>query len=643
MGSTRFTRALLFGLGLPLLAPAVWHLALLVKIFAARIDYPMDIEWMEGGALLHSHRVLQGQAVYGPPSQGFLPYPYPPGHFTALALAGKIAGLDYATGRAVSIAAFTLACAVLFVEAMRASGRSRAAGVALGLTAVAAAACSFPVVGGWYDVVRNDSLAIALPLLGAALVSGDSPSRRRIFAAAAVFTAAVFTKQTSIFFVAWVGLFLLVRRYPRGILFGVATAAFSGATLAALQIATNGRFWIYTVKNLSRHRVYGARVIEGLEILIEFAPFLALLPVLALLARYKRWLRPRTVLWLGMLVAAVPTAILPFAKGGGFLNNLIPVALLAGPVTALLAGDILRGLRSWPRARDLATLAALALAAAFFVHRRYEPTAFIPSDDLRKKAVALNELVASLDGGVLIPSHPFLAVRNGHATPQFHDMAYWDAITGRMRGVDLPRFLRRTPAKWAILTGLEGPNIRGWVHQQYKLDRNLPRRVMVRPLTGYPSAPRHLLRRREAVVKQGRRVVFDFERGLEGWQTTGNAFEGGAVGAPGRRLITSYHPRLGDGAQGRAVSPPFDIDRSHLGFLIGGGKSTPTRVELLVDGRKVKSATGVETDVLTEVTWDVRSYRGKKAQLAVIDEHTGGWGHVAVDEVELFDEESPAR
>lgn len=636
-------RALLLVLGLALLVPALWHVATLAQIFAARIGYPMDIEWMEGGALLHTHRLLAGEAVYGPPSQGFLPYPYPPVHFTAVGLAATFAGLDYATGRAVSIAAFALACAVFFVEAMRASGRRRGFGVALGLTAVAAAAASFPVVGGWYDVVRNDSLAIALPLLGAALVSGDNPSRKQLIASAAVFTAALFTKQTGVFFAAWVGLFLLVRRFPRAIVFGLSMAVLSGALLAGLQIATQGRFWLYTVKNLARHQVRGSQALDGLRILFEFAPFLALLPLLAILARRRRWLRPRTALWIGMLVAAFPAAILPFAKAGGFLNNLIPVALLAGPVFALLVGDVLQGLWSSPRARAAAEIAALALAAAFFVHHRYDKARYIPSEDLWTRAVELNKFVASLEGGVLIPSHPFLAVRNGHTTPQFHDMPYWDAMVGRMRGIDLPGFLKRTRAKWVILSGLEGPTIRGWIHQLYKPHKQLPKRARVNPLTGYPSAPRHLLRLREPVNKRERRVLFDFEAGLDGWTTSGDAFTPGVVGASRHKLLTSFAPKLYDEAVGEAISPAFVVDRDRLGFLIGGGKSSTTRVELRVDGKKVLSEVGIESDILTEVTWDMRKFRGKTAQLAVIDQEKKGWGHIAIDEVELFDEAAPAR
>ena len=647
MGASRAARALLFVLGLVAVAGATWHLALLAQIFAARIDYPMDLEWMEGGALLHSHRFLRGEPVYGPPSQGFLPYPYPPAHFALMALVGSVTGLDYTTGRAVSIASFALVCGVLFAEAARSSWRrNKLLGLSLGLGAVGAAACSFPVVGGWYDVVRNDSLAIALPVLGAALVSGDRPSRGRLFASAVVFTAAVYTKQTAAFFIAWVGLFLLVRRYPRGIFFGFVTAVLGGAVLVSLQLATDGRFWIYTVRNLARHQVRVAQAIKGAWVLLEFAPFLVLIPVLLLVARRRRWVKPNTVLWTGMLCVAFPVALLPFAKGGGYLNNLIPVAVLSGPVFVLLLGDVLRGLRASPRARYGVQLAVVVLAAAFFVRGHYDKDRFIPSAELRKNADALNAYVASLQGGVLIPAHPFLAVRNGQTTPQLHEMAYRDARHARMRGLDFPGFLARTRARWVILSGLEEQDIRGWVHQLYKPRSKLGIGMMVKPLTGSMSRPTELLELREPIIKRSRRALFDFDGGLDGWQITGNAFELWASDETNKRL-TSFPSTLArkdrDGAQGEAISPVFTVDRDLLGFLIGGGKSKGLSVELRVDGQKVASSVGLQTNMLSEVTWDVRRYQGKTARLAVIDHETTSWGHIVIDDVELFDLKAQAR
>jgi 4-amino-4-deoxy-L-arabinose transferase-like glycosyltransferase len=219
--------------------PAFWHIALLGWLFAVRLSYPMDIEWMEGGVLYHAYRFMHGLDIYGRVSQGFLPYPYPPGYFALLGIAGGIFGLDYGTGRALSVLFFAIACAVMAREVRRHyAGRPHA--TAMAIVSVGWIAATFPVVGGWYDLIRNDSMVMALVVLGAALVSDERPSTRRVLGAACALTAAVFAKQTAAFFIPWIVLFLVVRSPRRGVLLAVVTGGAALAILGLLGAPTGG-------------------------------------------------------------------------------------------------------------------------------------------------------------------------------------------------------------------------------------------------------------------------------------------------------------------------------------------------------------------------------------------------------------------
>jgi hypothetical protein len=64
-------------------------------------------------------------------------------------------------------------------------------------------------------------------------------------------------------------------------------------------------------------------------------------------------------------------------------------------------------------------------------------------------------------------------------------------------------------------------------------------------------------------------------------------------GAVGQRLANSYDPSRRDAAKGRLTSPPFLIDRPRIGLRVGGGTRSSTRVELHVDGRIERTATGI--------------------------------------------------
>ena len=623
-----------------LLAPVVWHLASISWIFVSRISYPMDIEWMEGGALLHAYRFMHGLPIYGPPSQGFLPFPYPPLHFAVMAGAGTVAGLDYWAGRAVSILFFAIACAVVFREVRVSAGRGRE-GLLLAAFAVALAVSSFPTVGGWYDLIRNDSMALAFPLLAASALSDTALTRFRLIAGAVMFTAAVFTKQTAIFFIAWTCLFLFVRNFRDGLRFALFTGSLCTTALAIMLAATSGYFWLHVFGVMSSHRVSGRRALEGVLLLIQFAPYLLALPIVAAFAMWKGWLRSRTVLWLGMLTAAGPAALLPYAKIAGYLNNLIPVAFLAGPVFILTMNDVIRGLSPRPRWCAAARWVTVAVASGLLVLHAYEPRTYIPTADMWEKATALNDVVASLPNGVVIPGHPFLPARNGDSTPQFHEMAYNDALNAGVEGLDLPGYLRRGHAEWAILSEVENANVRGWIYQVYEPTNRVPLTTTggelvdtVAPITGFRSSPRHLLRARRPLNRVRAHAVFAHSTE---WMTTGNAFDPGGP-LKDATVIDTFHPTLYDKATGTAVSSTFTIDRAYIGFLIGGGRGPGTRVELRVDGQVVRSATGIISDIPTEVVWDVRAITGRDATMTIVDwETTSSYGHISVREVELFD------
>ncbi|NEC86213.1 GH32 C-terminal domain-containing protein [Streptomyces sp. SID12501] len=147
-------------------------------------------------------------------------------------------------------------------------------------------------------------------------------------------------------------------------------------------------------------------------------------------------------------------------------------------------------------------------------------------------------------------------------------------------------------------------------------------------------------------------VLADFEGGTYGdWTATGDAFgsapatgtlpdQGQVSGFLGDGLVNTF--LNGDSTTGTLTSPEFTIDKKHINFLIGGGNhpadsDNPTAVELLVDGQVVRSATGKDAEALNWASWDVGDLTGKKAQIKIVDNNTGGWGHLNVDHIMLSD------
>lgn len=161
--------------------------------------------------------------------------------------------------------------------------------------------------------------------------------------------------------------------------------------------------------------------------------------------------------------------------------------------------------------------------------------------------------------------------------------------------------------------------------------------------------------------------TLDFEEGtLNGWTSTGNAFatqptygdnptarrRGQPANHQGRYWIGTYENYRvpgrqqagmiqGDEPRGTLVSAPFIIPKGRLNFLVGGGSGFETRVELLLappaarrsaGGEAVLWASGRNTETMHRVEWDLTPHAGKSGRLRIVDNASGGWGHINVDD-----------
>lgn len=89
-----------------------------------------------------------------------------------------------------------------------------------------------------------------------------------------------------------------------------------------------------------------------------------------------------------------------------------------------------------------------------------------------------------------------------------------------------------------------------------------------------------------------------------------------------------------DAQTGKLTSPTFTVDHDTILFLIGGGAHPGrTCMNLTVDGKVVRTATGSNSGTLRTEKWQVGEFRGKKAEIEIVDAEPGGWGHILVDQI----------
>ncbi|KAH9204205.1 glycosyl hydrolase family protein [Leptodontidium sp. 2 PMI_412] len=106
------------------------------------------------------------------------------------------------------------------------------------------------------------------------------------------------------------------------------------------------------------------------------------------------------------------------------------------------------------------------------------------------------------------------------------------------------------------------------------------------------------------------------------------------TGYAGNRLVNTFINV--DATTGTLTSPIFQISRPVINFLIGGGNAPGTEcINLKVQGQTqpVRTATGLNDEKLLPQSWDVTEFIGQNATLEIVDQSTGGWGHILIDQI----------
>lgn len=243
-------------------------LFVLLGVWAARLSYPYDLEWMEGGMLAHAWRLDQGLQIYVRPNLDFVPYVYPPGYSAVVALFGKVFGLSMPLGRLVSVVCI-LASAAIMGWSLRQDQAPRAIVWAIPIMFLG----TYPMVGAFYDLVRPDSMAVAL--LGASLaLSLDTERRWAPVASGLLLAAAFLTKQNTAVLGAPMLLALLQRDRRAGLWFAASSIGPALLSIGVLQWWSSGNFLVWMLEVPRSHVALWSRL--GHEVPIEWGTALPL-------------------------------------------------------------------------------------------------------------------------------------------------------------------------------------------------------------------------------------------------------------------------------------------------------------------------------------------------------------------------------
>ncbi|MGJ8677932.1 MAG: FG-GAP-like repeat-containing protein [Akkermansiaceae bacterium] len=148
--------------------------------------------------------------------------------------------------------------------------------------------------------------------------------------------------------------------------------------------------------------------------------------------------------------------------------------------------------------------------------------------------------------------------------------------------------------------------------------------------------------------------IFDFESGdLQGGSVTSGSFgqivtdvsnfHAGSMGAYNKEgtyfLSTLEGPNSPDGRSdeytGEVTSPLFTLTEPMASMLVGGGSTNQVYFAIyLQDGTEIyRTNRGVNGEAFIERNIDLTDYVGGNVYWKVVDNSTGGWGHITVDNI----------
>ncbi|RNI28998.1 glycoside hydrolase family 32 protein [Rufibacter latericius] len=126
------------------------------------------------------------------------------------------------------------------------------------------------------------------------------------------------------------------------------------------------------------------------------------------------------------------------------------------------------------------------------------------------------------------------------------------------------------------------------------------------------------------------------------WKATGTAFSTTPVNKDsvvhlGKSFASSYSKAANE--TGTLTSSSFTIQKNAISFLVAGGNfPEKASINLVVDGKVVRTSTGDNSHVFKWNGWDVHDLKGKKATIQLVDNVTDSkWGYLAIDHILFSD------
>ncbi len=404
MNSSRISKFLQYGL---LIGAEAYIIAYLYLVFF-RIQYPFELEWMEGGSVDHVSRILSGQKLYVTPSLEFIPYVYTPLYFYLSAFVSTIVGVGLMPLRFVSFIASLGSFLFIFLIVKQETKNEYAS-----ILATCLFAATFQISGAWFDLARVDSLFLFFLLVAIYLIRFKT-SPGFYFLAGVFISLSFLTKQTALIISLPIMFYCILVDLRRSYFFvGTVVAIIGGSTLL-LNYIHDGWYNYYILDLPGQHPIIKRFLVEfwlvDIVLPLAIAFSISIFYLLDQLSDFKKDRLFYLLLAIGMLGGAWFSRL----HSGGVENVLFPAYAIISILFGLGLNKALEYVQIAPAAKQELMRSYIYLVCIIqFASLVYNPLSLILSQkDAEQGREFINKL-AQIEGEILLPYHGYLPTLAG--------------------------------------------------------------------------------------------------------------------------------------------------------------------------------------------------------------------------------------
>jgi hypothetical protein len=430
------------------------NIGFVIYLWFNHIQFPLNLDLMEGTILQEFQRAASLQAVYPEPTPGYVPLAYNPLYYFLAVPFSWIFGVNLFTLRFAAILGMVGSGVILYLVV-----REKTNSIWWGFAAVGLFAGAYRVMDTYLDSAHSDSWLLFSALLGSYLIDRNK-SRASSLIGVLVLVSAFWFKQHGALFAIGGLLYLTRRDGIKGSLVYWLTAIVTGPILYIFAGPTlfGPYFHYFTWEVPRRWSSFGLHTLRRYFGFIALSyPILALSGGLTVLWKLVKDTKKLSI-WDVQFVFALLTGFMGSLDAGSSHNIYIPMGMWF-----ILLGSI--GLWEFSRKRETLKrlevhVLALFVTFAFFI---YNPSTVIVSPRAGASYAEFINVLKKLDGAVYAPSLGQL--QKDYA---FYPAVHWAALEDMIRkpGFDT----RNHPNTRRLLDPVIHPKGPAYIFANYPLD-----------------------------------------------------------------------------------------------------------------------------------------------------------------------------